>query len=71
MTAKLLTAMSSLTETENKNINIQTTKQNQKKKNKKQMKTTKKLKKHTHPPTQKKNTVRALQPDIPPGYSTN
>ena len=43
MTAKLLTAMSSLTETENKNNNIQTNKQN-----KKQIKTTKKTEKHTH-----------------------
>ena len=48
MTFKLLTAMSSLTETENKNNNIQTNKQ--KKSKQKEIKTT------------KKNTVRALQP---------
>ena len=40
MTFKLLTAMSSLTETENKNNNIQTNKQ--KKSKQKEMKTTKK-----------------------------
>ena len=43
MTAKLLTAMSSLTETENKNNNIQTTKQNKKKKKKTLKNTQKKI----------------------------
>ena len=49
MTAKLLTGMSSLAETENKNNNIQTTKHKQNK--------TKNKSNHT-----KKNAVRALQP---------
>ena len=48
MTPNLLTAMSTLTETENKNNNIQTNKQ--KKSKQKEIKTT------------KKNTVRALKP---------
>ena len=51
MTPKLLTAMSTLTETENKNNNIQITKQNKNKKTH-----TKKLQ------NTQKNTITALQP---------
>ena len=47
MTAKLLTSMSSLTETENRNNNIQTNKQKTKQ-NKKEIKTIKNTEKHTH-----------------------
>ena len=64
MTPNLLTAMSTLTETENKKNNIQISKQSKKQKTKqnknksKPQKTNKQTAKHT----QKKNTVRALQP---------
>ena len=53
MTAKLLTAMSSLTETENKNNNIQTNKQTKKKTKQKANQNHKKKLKNTHTHTKK------------------
>ena len=67
MTAKLLTAMRSLTETENKNINIHTneTKKEQIKTAKKKTKQNK-TEKHTQT-----NKIQLYNHDISPGCSTN
>ena len=69
MTPNLLTAISTLTETENKNNNIQITKQSRKQKTKqKQIKTTKKktnkqTAKHTHKKYSKSFTTMKSRPD--------